>query len=86
MLLFQFTGVFAPVLSRLELADKMLERQLLFHRREQTMIKEILPDRPKKLLAPSSHHYLVSVSFAWKQLLKQQNSYKPAQRLVHQPK
>ncbi len=47
------------------------------------MIKEILPVRPKKLLAPSSHHYLVSVSFAWKQLLKQQNTQAPVQRPVH---
>lgn len=37
------------------------------------MIKEILPARSKKMLAPSSHHFLVSVSFVWKQLTKQQN-------------
>jgi hypothetical protein len=38
------------------------------------MIKEILVDRPKKMIAPCSHHQLVAVSFAWKQLLKQQDN------------
>lgn len=52
------------------------------------MIKEVHLTQPssKKILIPCSHHYIVAVSFAWKQLMKKQEEYQTVRQTERRQK